>query len=78
MEGKNSALVYKGRSHFLLAPSFFGEEGSFNPRLPRSALTWNPVVPGAWGRELNRRSQATGSQGYSIYMLETLKIEVYL
>ena len=78
MEGKNSALVNKGRRHFLLAPSFFGEEGSFNPRLPRSALTWNPVVPGAWGREPNRRSQAPGSQGYSIYMLETLKIEVYL
>ena len=78
MEGKNLALVHKGRSHFLLAPSFLERKVPSTPGCQGRSLTWNPVVPGAWGRELNRRSQATGPQGYSIYMLETLEIEVYL
>ena len=77
-EKKNSALVDKGRRHFLQAPCFFGEEGSLNPRLPRLALTCNPVDPGVWWRGLTRLSQVPGSQGYSSYMLGTLKIEVYL
>ena len=56
----------------------FCEEGSLNPRLPRLALTCNPVDPGVWWRGPTRLSQVPGSQGYSSYMLGTLKIEVYL
>ena len=49
----------QGRSHFLHSPKFFGEEGSFNLRLPRTVLHLEPCVE---GRELNRRSPAPGPQ----------------
>ena len=52
--------------------------GSLNPRLPRLAHTCNPVDPGVWWRGPTRLPQVPGSQGYSSYMLGTLKIEVYL